>query len=76
MMMVPSSSSVVDCLNLSGKKILGEGLGGCLIAALISRSVRCWMAYPLRKRASVKKNTIVISWNVSVMSRHLAVVKE
>ena len=41
--MLPSASSVVDCLNRSGRKTLGDGRGEGLMAARRSRKVRCWM---------------------------------
>ncbi|KAL2167814.1 hypothetical protein VTG60DRAFT_779 [Thermothelomyces hinnuleus] len=41
---VPSGSSVVECLKREGgRKMLGDGRGGGLIAARRSRRVRCWM---------------------------------
>jgi len=65
-MMVPSASSVVDCLNRSGRKSFGEGRGDGLMAARRSRRVRCWRTYPLRNRAAVQRKTrVVVSiWSV------------
>jgi len=43
-MTVPSESSVVVVLNLSGRKICGFARAEGLIASRISRRVRCWIA--------------------------------